>query len=152
MEDIAAILDSSVEDVVESVRRLEEKVRALQSDIDRRTDVWTRIVRDALAVERPPPDGPPVVHLLQGHADDARALASVLDYEGVVAVCAHSDVTFVVTVNGTADYPAIDIAEAVTEDAAGGAGGSDEYAQVVAGRTLSSNRLNVSVPPRRAWK
>ncbi|MXR19473.1 hypothetical protein [Halobacterium bonnevillei] len=129
LDAVADILDTSVEDVPAAARSLDSKVRDLQRSVEETRETWAGIAANALRTDAVEPDDVLVVHLVGGTGEDARALSSALDQDNLTAVCAHEDVTFVLTAGTMSDESAIAVARAAMVDAPGGVGGSETLAQ-----------------------
>jgi alanyl-tRNA synthetase len=128
LREVATTLDTSVETVPETVESLTEKVRSLQTALEKCRKRWATTTSMALRQTVTAGDGAVIVHL-PGGIDDATALATALDRSGVTAVCAHHDHTFVVRSPRERDPSAVDVAQSAVADLSGGAGGSDTFAQ-----------------------
>lgn len=128
LEAAAETLDTSVDDIPRAVEALDEKVRQLQNSLETSRNAWATVARDALFESPPNRSGTTlIVHLINGSSDDAQTFMESLDREGVTAVCAHRDNTFVLV--SESHHSAIDLARDTMAEIPGGAGGSEHFAQ-----------------------
>nr|WP_152417729.1 DHHA1 domain-containing protein [Haloferax larsenii] len=131
LKKISNQLNCSVDDIPDAIEDLDTKIRELQSEISICRSEWAKATADVISLEVAQSSNVLLIDFKTGDSEDIKELADevVGEQRKIVVVYSSLDNSFVVRSAEAANVSAINIAQDIVDNSAGGAGGSDEFAQ-----------------------